>query len=98
MRYTVTKQVIQVVGRTWMPAVTAAFELELSAYDMENLGNPRDREDVASWVNLHSGDFQRVIDFRADFTIGDESVIHEWQSDDSELIYNDCMFPSEDDD
>lgn len=97
MRYTVTKQVIQVVGELWMGG-RAATQKELSAYDMANLedkGDVRDREVVADWLSRHNGDFQRVIDFRADFTIGDESVIHEWQSDDSELIYNDCMFPEE---
>ena len=69
MRYTVTKQVVEVLGTIWMPAMECGQRLELSAYDMANLGNPRNRNDVERWVMLHSGDFQHVTDFRADFHV-----------------------------
>lgn len=69
MRYTVTKQVIEVLGNIWMPGVEAAQRLELSAYDMANLGNPRNRDDVERWLYTHAGDFQSITDFRADFHV-----------------------------
>lgn len=96
MRYTVTKQRIQIVGRLWMGG-TAAMDKDLSAYDLGNIEDPTDRESVADWLATHSGDFQEVIDFRADFDIGDNHIVHEWEKgEDSEMTYGDCMFPSED--
>ena len=92
MRYTITKQRIQVIGTIWMPSTTAAQVYDLSAYDLENLGDPTDRAAVARWLDMHAGDFQRVTDFRADFHLGDTHVVHDWRDDASELTFNDCMF------
>lgn len=97
MRYTITTQVINVIGKLWMPNCTAAMRYTLSPYDMGNLGDPRNRADVERWIALNSGDFSQVLDFRADFTIDDESVIHDWKSEDSDMIYCDCMYPQDDD-
>lgn len=97
MRYTATKQIIEVLGTMWMPMSTAATRMELSEYDMANIENPHNREHVAMWLATHSGDFSRIIDFRADFTIGDESIVHEWSSEDSEATFNDCMRGPDDD-
>lgn len=95
MRYTVTRQRVQVVGRLWMPSCLAATFRDLSAYDMGNLGDPSNRDDVASWIAMHMGDFSQIIDFRADFTIGDQNIVHEWESEESECTYGDCMSPDD---
>ena len=96
MRYTVTKQQIQVVGYIWQPGVgLCAYEKSLDTSDMENIGDVRDREAVAQWIDKNFGDFQSIEDFRADFHLGDENVIHEWGREESEMAYNDCMFPAE---
>lgn len=98
MRYTVTKQRIQVLGKLWMPICRAATELDLSAYDMENLGNPASRDDVKQWLLAHTGDFSSVTDFCADFHVGDQHIVHEWAREDSEWEFADCIHSSEDDD
>ena len=106
IRYTVTKQRIKVLGRIWWPyGAVAAIQRELSTYDLENLtsgqrgqlatGDPRDRDDVEAWVHTHCGDFSQVIDFRADFHLGDEQVVHDWSREESECEFTDCMYPME---
>lgn len=101
MRYTVTKQVIDVVGQLWQ-GCTAATRLTLSAHDMSNLGDPHNREDVENWIALNSGDFASITDFRADFTVTDPSgnatrdIVHAWTSEENEIAFSDCLFPSED--
>ena len=97
MKYTVTKQRIEYIGQTWMPSITAAMVADLSPYDMANLGDPTDRDDVEHWLMLHSGDFQNVTDFRADFDVDGKHIVHEWMHEESEFMFADCMFPSEDD-
>ena len=94
MRYTITKQRIYVIGTIWMPSATCAQVYDLSSYDMENLGDPRDRANVERWLDTHAGDFQSVTDFRADFDDALGNIIHEWKDEESELTFNDCMFPS----
>ena len=96
MRYVVTKQLVQYVGRIWMPAVVCAQEKDLTAHDMSNLGDPRNRDDVERWLLLHSGDFQSIDDFRADFEVDGENVVHEWKHEESEWTFSDCMYPSDD--
>jgi hypothetical protein len=88
-----------VLGVIWMPAVTCAMTKELSAYDMDNLGDPASRDDVEQWLAVHSGDFQSVTDFRADFHTADgEHIVHEWaKGEDSEFAFADAMYPSDDD-
>ena len=98
MRYTVTKQVIQVLGVIWIPAITCAMTKELSSYDMANLGDPASRDDVEEWLSLHSGDFQNVTDFRADFDVGGKHIVHDWANgEDSEIAFADAMYPNNDD-
>jgi len=95
MRYTVTKQRIDVIGKIWMPAAMCAQSLDLSSYDMENLGDPKDRASVERWLDTHTGDFQSIADFRADFHVGDTHIVHDWKDEESECIFSDCMYPSE---
>lgn len=91
MRYLVERNFVQVIGTIWMPAATCAMEYPLTAADVETIGLPLTRENVAEWLTTHSGDFQSIEDFRA--TIGDEWC--EWEHEESELTFNDCMFPAE---
>lgn len=92
MRYTVTRQRIYVLGRMWMPQCMASTVLELSSYDLGNIEDPEDRASVESWLMTHSGDFSEVIDFSADFHIGDKHVIHEWaKGEESEVAYSDTL-------
>jgi len=95
MHPTGTKQRIQVLGYTWMDGIAATIR-NLSSYDLENIENVKARDSVQSWIDKNVGDFQSIKDFRADFHIGDENVVHEWQSEESELTFNDCMYPSDD--
>lgn len=70
------------------------------------------RDSVASWLDCHAGDFQCVTDFAAEIRDPDRaperireaerqtdtyhSLVFDWTDDESELTFNDCMFPPED--
>ena len=86
MRYMVEKNFVDVVGRIWMPAITASMRYPLSGYDLENIGEFT-RENVAQWVGTHAGDFQSVQDFYA--TAGDQEI--PWASEEGELAYLDTL-------
>ena len=97
MRYTVTIQRIDVLGRIWWPiGALCAQTRDLSAYDMANLGDSKDRDDVERWICLNFGDFSAIEDFRADFDIDGEHIEHDWRKgEESELAFNDAMYPSD---
>lgn len=95
MRYTVTKQRLNILGKIWDGSVAAQVR-DLSTYDLNNIGNPRDRDQVEHWICLNCGDFSEIIDFAADFHLGDEHVIHEWADPDNEFLFSDCISPEED--
>lgn len=87
---------IEVIGKIWMPPVMAATEYQLDGYSValiEEQEGATLRDKVDAWLSTHSGDFQEVKDFRA--SIGDQEV--PWQDEESELIFNDCMYPEVDD-
>ncbi len=90
MKFTVERNWISVIGRIWMPAVMCAQRIDLTSYDLENIGEPT-RENAEQWLTTHTGDFQSVKDFSA--TIG-ETVL-DWSDPDSENVYIDCMYPAE---
>ncbi len=90
MRYLVERNFVQVIGTIWMPSATCAMEYPLSARDIANIGRFT-RDNVETWLSANSGDFQSIQDFAA--TIGDEWV--EWDSEESEITFNDCMSPPE---
>lgn len=93
MRYTVTSQLVQFIGFIWQGGVgPCAQAKKLTAQDLESIGDVRNREAVADWIYSHSGDFQNIEDFRADFHIGNEHIVHEWKEEDSEAAYNACMY------
>lgn len=97
MRYTVTKQRIQVIGYIWQPGVgICAAQCDLTPYDMDSIGEPT-RQVVQHWIDTHFGDFSEVTDFCADFHVGDKHVVLAWQNEESECAFNDAMYPSDDD-
>jgi phage host-nuclease inhibitor protein Gam len=73
-----------------MPAITCAQSRDLTAHDIKNIGELT-RENLRVWVDTNFGDFQNIDDFRAD--IGD--FMSNFESVQSECIFNDCMYPSE---
>lgn len=102
MRYVVNKAVIDVLGEIWLPyGAKAAMRKDLSSYDLANIrarGNGRiTRRACEEWLALNSGDFSRVIDFRADISEpGKRSIVFEWKGgDESACDFSDCMFPAE---
>ena len=93
MQYMVENNFVQVIGMIWQPmAGQCAMKYPLTAHDIENMGGFT-RDNVTDWLTSHAGDFQSVDDFRA--TVDDEWI--EWEHEESELTFNGCMFPSEDD-
>jgi hypothetical protein len=99
MRYMVRTSYVDVIGPIWMPSTTAAMRYTVDGYDIENMrdedGNIT-RDSVEQWLACNSGDFQNVTDFSASIEDGDTTVDIPWKDEDSELTYNDCMFPEED--
>lgn len=94
MRYTVTVHYIQVIGRIWMPDIVAAQYHKLSQYDIDSISyedGSIDRDGIQDWLDCHTGDFQCIDDFYADIN----DVIYDWQKEESEYMYSDCMNPSE---
>jgi len=86
----VERNYVQVIGTIWMPSILAATEYPLSRYDVENIGE-RTRENVEAWLDTHSGDFASIEDFYV--TIAEWES--EWSDPESELVYNDCVYGSE---
>lgn len=94
MRYTVEKCIVRMIGHIWMPNVVCARDYELDEYALGNLGDWT-RDNVQGWLALNTGDFQSVDDFEVDFDREGRRWYSPWKSDESELTYNDCMFPGE---
>jgi len=98
MRYTVTRSVVRVVGRIWMPNVVAAMDYTLDGYAMDNARDEDGkltRESVERWLDRNAGDFAEIIDFEGDLEDGTTHVDIPWADEDNEWTYNDCMFPAE---
>jgi hypothetical protein len=96
MRYTVRKSVVDVVGTIWMPMTAAATTYTLSSHDVENARDEDGtvtRESVQRWIDCHAGDFSNVIDWCASLEVGDETVDFDFADEESELTFNDCIFP-----
>lgn len=100
-RYIVEHNYVEVVGKIWMPATTAAYRYDLSAYDVKNIIGQAEydtgerkitRDAVEQWLAFNAGDFQCIDDFHA--SIGDDDF--PWSDEESELTFSDCMYPSED--
>lgn len=95
MRYTVIKSVVDVVGGIWMPPnAPGATRVVMNEYDIENAkdddGNLT-RESVREWLEKNLGDFQQIYDFRADIAIGDKDIVIDWNDEDWETMFYDCI-------
>lgn len=75
------------IGRIWQ-GHTCANHVTIPAGVLEE----RTRQEVLAWLESSQGDFQEIIDFRADLSEGElpDVEIH-WEKDDSEDTYGDCM-------
>lgn len=88
----ISKSFIQAIGPIWTPNATGATQYNLTHSDIENMGGIT-RESIDEWLSTHSGDFRSVTDFRADIELPDgRNVIIEWENEESEFIYSDCMY------
>jgi hypothetical protein len=85
---------IEVLGTIWLPyGAHATYVYRLSNYDIDNIGEIT-RENVEQWLNTHAGDFERVIDFRADiydYRINEDIEVG-WADPEYELEYSDITY------
>jgi hypothetical protein len=74
--------------------------MRLSEYDIDNIRGRVEpgitRANVESWLGCNAGDFSEIIDFGASIEDGDESIDIPWESEDNEMGWHDCTYPSED--
>ncbi len=82
---------VDILGITWMPASLASLRIDLSDYDLDNIGEFT-RKNVQEWVTKNAGDFQAVIDFRA--ICGAKEI--PWDLEENEFLYLDTLSPEED--
>lgn len=82
---------VTILGRIWMPAIVCSQHLDLSDYDLRNIGEFT-RENVEDWLSRNAGDFQEVIDFEA--VCGEEAI--EWSSEENYFQYCDTIQECED--
>ena len=99
MRYTVTKSEVYILGNLWMGGL-GAITKTLDAHDLENAKNDNgiiDRESLENWLCLHCGDFSGIEDFSASVEPDYQKDTLEipWGSEDNEIIFYDCMYPSD---
>ena len=96
---TITRNIIQVIGYIWLPrtmAAMAAMEYTLSDSDLKRYGIDRKkptRDQIERWIRTNTGDFSYIKDWYAD--IGQNKIL-DWKDPESEFIFNDCMFPLDD--
>ncbi len=90
MKFTVERAWVDVVGKGWYgQGISTSYGL--SRYDLENIGEET-RENVEAWLSTHAGDFQSISDFHA--VLGKTEI--GWKDEETELSFNDMMFPPED--
>lgn len=90
---------INVLGKIWMPNTKAAQYITLRQSDIDNMTDENGditRESVELWLGSHAGDFSSIIDFHADIETNKGNTVIEWENEENEYEYNDCMCPSED--
>lgn len=89
---------LQVIGKIWQPGVgTCAQGLEISCEEVGNMHNGKghiDRSLVESWIDTNMGDFQWVDDFALVISDVRGNIVFQtdWGNENSEGIYNDCMY------
>lgn len=90
---------VQYIGHIWQPGVGLCAQEQTFTVRPDgdaagdDFSGPFTRDDVASHLALHAGDFQEVTDFRA--TLGTRERFDEmpWGDEESEWTFNDCMDP-----
>ena len=50
------------------------------------------RESVQRWIDTHTGDFSLIVDWSASIEDGGETIEFPWQDEESEFVFNDCVF------
>ena len=92
-RFLIERNYVNVVGYIWIASgIKCAHTYNLSSYDVRNIGEFT-RENVELWLATHAGDFREILDFEA--TVGNEWI--KWADEENEMVFNDCMFPCEED-
>lgn len=85
---------IQVLGHIWQPG----FEYCATDYTMPDADVAQygcDRDAIRNWLDCHAGDFQSLTDFAA-YGDGPQAyypVDIPWANEESEVFYNECMYP-----
>jgi hypothetical protein len=61
------KSTLKILGKLWLPKITAALDVDLSPKEVKELPLVSDitREDVEKLVDKHGRDFSEIIDFSA---------------------------------
>lgn len=102
MKYLVTKSIVEVIGKIWMPSTVMAMRYDLSLglevqaiKDLDGAFRVN-RESVEAWLATHAGDFASITDFYASIEDGPDTIEIPWADEESEMIFNDCMFCGED--
>jgi hypothetical protein len=104
MKYTVRTSYLDVLGKMWMPHVTASLHIPLNGYDIDNIigysneandsaKNGITREGVELWLNTHTGDFSEITDFTGsiEHPATGETIDFEWSTEDNEMAYYDTL-------
>ena len=90
-RYQIIRDEIYLIGTGWNGGEIASV-LTVPRYDMTSLvTRGLTRENVQTYINGHSGDFQWVTDWSANF--GSCALVgFPWDQPDSENLYFDCVY------
>ena len=95
MRYVVRLSYVDVVGFIWQPGCgPCSMRYELDDYAIGNMRNDDGtitRDSVEQWLTSHSGDFSRLLDFRASIEDGDKTVEIDFATEDGENAYLDTI-------
>ena len=83
---------IRVMGKIWLPPISASYVYTLSPYDEENIGKLT-RENVENWLRTHAGDFQEILDFEV--TVEEHIVKETIAEEQSEAYFLSSQFPDE---
>ena len=87
---------VNLIGSIWWPyGAICAMDYSMSAEDVAEVLSESDgttfREAVEDWLGTRTGDFSSIVDFRADLP-GCEVP---WLSEESEGVYDNCMYGEE---
>lgn len=97
---------IQVVGKGWY-GQTLATEMTVKIGNGPFLTNIQPtKDDIEDYLTSHTGDFKSITDWAAvayhqerktGITTTTDETVKEWDSEDDDCTFLDCMYPSDDD-